>query len=40
MEMQAEEAARRWLADHGVRQVRDGWVSDKKPDALSPESGR
>ncbi|CUM43825.1 hypothetical protein BN2537_16615 [Streptomyces venezuelae] len=26
-------AARRWLADQGVRQVRDGWVSDEKPDA-------
>ncbi|MFD0151121.1 hypothetical protein ACWGQ4_02465 [Streptomyces sp. NPDC055721] len=32
--MQAEEAARRWLADQGVSQVRDGWVSDEKPDAL------
>lgn len=32
--MQAEEAARRWLADQGVRQVRDGWVCDEKPDAL------
>ena len=28
------EAARRWLADQGVSQVRDGWVSDEKPDAL------
>ncbi|NUP68230.1 MAG: hypothetical protein HOW71_39355 [Nonomuraea sp.] len=34
MEMQAEEGARRWLADQGVRQVRDGWVSDEKPDVL------
>ncbi|MFF0747183.1 hypothetical protein ACFYVL_43070 [Streptomyces sp. NPDC004111] len=32
--MQAEEAARRWLAEQGVRQVRDGWVSDEKPEAL------
>ncbi|MEQ8145338.1 hypothetical protein [Streptomyces sp. OP7] len=32
--MQAEEAARRWLADQGVRQVSDGWVSDEKPDTL------
>ncbi|MEV5762749.1 hypothetical protein AB0L61_39025 [Streptomyces tendae] len=32
--MQAEEAARRWLADQGVRQVGDGWVSDEKPDVL------
>ncbi|MFD7402313.1 hypothetical protein ACFV7R_06480 [Streptomyces sp. NPDC059866] len=34
MEMQAAEAARRWLADQGVSQVRDGWVSDEAPDAL------
>ncbi|MFI6149680.1 hypothetical protein [Streptomyces sp. NPDC051109] len=34
MEMQAVEAARRWLADQGVSQVRDGWVSDEKPDVL------
>ncbi|MFD5840961.1 hypothetical protein [Streptomyces chartreusis] len=34
MEMQAVEAARRWLADQGVRQVHDGWVSDKNPDVL------
>ncbi|MFD3876105.1 hypothetical protein [Streptomyces sp. NPDC058623] len=34
MEMQAAEAARRWLADQGVSQVRDGWVSDEKPDVL------
>ncbi|MFH9725460.1 hypothetical protein ACH4M4_21215 [Streptomyces sp. NPDC017254] len=26
------EAARRWLAEQGVRQVRDGWVNDEKPD--------
>ncbi|MFD8208886.1 hypothetical protein ACFV2S_21135 [Streptomyces sp. NPDC059695] len=32
--MQAEEAARRWLADQGVSQVRDGWVSDRNPEAL------
>ncbi|KOT89996.1 hypothetical protein ADK86_27350 [Streptomyces sp. NRRL F-5755] len=32
--MQAEEAARRWLADQGVSRVRDGWVSDEEPDAL------
>ncbi|MFD3658701.1 hypothetical protein [Streptomyces sp. NPDC058620] len=34
MEMQAVEAARRWLADQGVSQVRGGWVSDEKPDVL------
>ncbi|MGW7549982.1 hypothetical protein [Streptomyces rimosus] len=34
MEMQAEEAARRWLADQGVSRVRGGWVSDEEPDAL------
>ncbi|WP_457033215.1 hypothetical protein [Kitasatospora sp. P5_F3] len=34
MDMQAVEAARRWLADQGVRQVRDGWVSCEKPDVL------
>ncbi|MFD9003013.1 hypothetical protein ACFV0T_18870 [Streptomyces sp. NPDC059582] len=34
MEMQAVEAARRWLADQGVSQVRDGWVSDEEPDVL------
>ncbi|GHH55883.1 hypothetical protein [Streptomyces candidus] len=34
MEMQAEEAARRWLAGQGVSQVRDGWVSDEEPDAV------
>jgi hypothetical protein len=32
--MQAEEAARRWLADQGVSQVRDGWVSDEMPEVL------
>ncbi|MFE5620975.1 hypothetical protein ACFQ8S_02765 [Streptomyces virginiae] len=32
MQMQAEEAARRWLAAQGVSQVGDGWVSDEKPD--------
>ncbi|MFF3650815.1 hypothetical protein ACFYXV_19530 [Streptomyces sp. NPDC002181] len=32
MEMQAVEAARRWLADQGVRQVCDGWVSDGQPE--------
>lgn len=32
--MQAEEAARRWLADQDVSQVRDGWVSDEEPDVL------
>ncbi|CCK24818.1 hypothetical protein BN159_0439 [Streptomyces davaonensis JCM 4913] len=31
MEMQAVEAARRWLAEQGVSQVREGWVSDEKP---------
>ncbi|MFG2834255.1 hypothetical protein ACGFYE_04565 [Streptomyces zaomyceticus] len=34
MEKRAEEAARRWLADQGVRRVRDGWVSDDKPEML------
>ncbi|MER5730699.1 hypothetical protein ABT084_20600 [Streptomyces sp. NPDC002138] len=34
MEMRAVEAARRWLADQGVNQVRDGWVSDEKPGEL------
>ncbi|MFD7610758.1 hypothetical protein [Streptomyces sp. NPDC059828] len=34
MEMQAMEAARRWLADQGVSQVRDGWVSAEAPDVL------
>ncbi|MDT0379388.1 hypothetical protein RM572_11475 [Streptomyces sp. DSM 42041] len=34
MERQAVEAARRWLADQGVRQVHDGWVSDESPDVL------
>ncbi|MBT2438636.1 hypothetical protein J7E93_00530 [Streptomyces sp. ISL-36] len=34
MEMQATEAARRWLADQGVSQVRDGWVSAEAPDVL------
>ncbi|GGK21635.1 hypothetical protein GCM10011583_62040 [Streptomyces camponoticapitis] len=28
------EAARRWLAERGVSQVRDGWVSDERPDVL------
>jgi hypothetical protein len=32
--MQAAEAARRWLAEQGVSQVRDGWVSDAKPEVL------
>ncbi|MCX5232440.1 hypothetical protein [Streptomyces sp. NBC_00233] len=34
MERGAVEAARRWLADQGVRQVRDGWVCDEEPDVL------
>ncbi|MFD3555115.1 hypothetical protein ACFWWA_23930 [Streptomyces goshikiensis] len=34
MERQAVEAAQRWLADQGVSQVRDGWVSDEEPDVL------
>ncbi|MGC4976950.1 hypothetical protein ACLQ2D_29105 [Streptomyces sp. DT199] len=34
MEMQAVEAARCWLADQGVSQVRDGWVNDAKPEVL------
>ncbi|MFD8645749.1 hypothetical protein ACFV14_36200 [Streptomyces zaomyceticus] len=34
MEKRAEEAARRWLADQGVRRARDGWVSDDKPETL------
>ncbi|MFB7406888.1 hypothetical protein ACFCZ2_06850 [Streptomyces sp. NPDC056202] len=32
--MQAEQTARRWLADQGVSQVRGGWVSDEEPDVL------
>ena len=32
--MRAVEAARRWLADQGVSQVRDGWVSAEAPDLL------
>ncbi|WP_432061009.1 hypothetical protein [Streptomyces sp. S1] len=32
--MQAEEAARRWLADQGVRPMGDGWVSNEKPNTL------
>ncbi|QES11003.1 hypothetical protein DEJ45_00155 [Streptomyces venezuelae] len=27
-------AARRWLADQGVRQVRGGWVTDEEPEVL------
>ncbi|MFC9389286.1 hypothetical protein [Streptomyces venezuelae] len=27
-------AARRWLADQGVRQVRSGWVTDEEPEEL------
>ncbi|MFJ8015583.1 hypothetical protein [Streptomyces sp. NPDC096339] len=34
MEREAVEAARRWLVDQGVRQVRDGWVNDEEPDVL------
>ncbi|MFF3941757.1 hypothetical protein [Streptomyces phaeofaciens] len=35
MEMQAmEAAARRWLAERGVSQVCDGWVSAEAPDVL------
>jgi hypothetical protein len=34
MEMQAIEAAQRWLADQGIRRVGDGWVSDENPDVL------
>lgn len=34
MDTQDVQAARRWLADQGVRQVGDGWVSDEKPDVL------
>ncbi|MFH8349945.1 hypothetical protein [Streptomyces sp. NPDC018045] len=34
MEVQAVQTARRWLADQGVSQVRDGWVSNDKPDML------
>lgn len=28
------EAARRWLADQGISQVRDGWLSAEAPDVL------
>lgn len=34
MKTQAGEAAGRWLADQGVRRVRDGWVSNEEPDVL------
>ncbi|MGW1354187.1 hypothetical protein ACWCQE_33655 [Streptomyces sp. NPDC002409] len=34
MGTRAVEAARRWLADQGVGQVRDGWTSDAKPGEL------
>ncbi|MFJ4975247.1 hypothetical protein ACIP6X_07885 [Streptomyces coeruleorubidus] len=34
METQAMAAARRWLADQGVGQVGDGWVSADAPDVL------
>ncbi|MFG2989112.1 hypothetical protein ACGFZK_07395 [Streptomyces sp. NPDC048257] len=34
MEMQAMEAARRWLTDQGISQVRDGWVNAEAPDVL------
>ncbi|MER6678869.1 hypothetical protein [Streptomyces sp. NPDC000983] len=34
MEMQAAEAARRWLAEQGVRQVHGGWASDDEPQVL------
>ncbi|MGW4507282.1 hypothetical protein ACWENO_21890 [Streptomyces sp. NPDC004436] len=34
MKTGSEGAARRWLADQGVSQVPDGWVSDEKPDTL------
>ncbi|MEV6756805.1 hypothetical protein [Streptomyces sp. NPDC051214] len=34
MEMDAMGAARRWLADQGVRRVRDGWVSAEDPEVL------
>ncbi|MEV5645365.1 hypothetical protein AB0L67_35400 [Streptomyces flaveolus] len=34
MEMQAVEAWRRWLAERGIRQVREGWMSDEEPDVL------
>ncbi|MCX4632296.1 hypothetical protein [Streptomyces sp. NBC_01443] len=34
METQAAEAARRWLAEQGISRVRDGWVSDERPDVL------
>ncbi|WP_406865563.1 hypothetical protein ABZO31_33360 [Streptomyces sp. HUAS MG47] len=32
--MHDREAARRWLADQGVREVRGGWVRDEAPDVL------
>jgi hypothetical protein len=34
MEMRAVAAARRWLADQGVSRIRDGWVSDERPELL------
>ncbi|MGW4747358.1 hypothetical protein ACWEPR_21400 [Streptomyces sp. NPDC004290] len=32
MERRDEDAARRWLAEQGVRQVGEGWVSDGEPE--------
>jgi hypothetical protein len=34
MEIRAVETARRWLADQGVSQVPDGWMSGEKPGEL------
>jgi hypothetical protein len=34
MEIQPVDAARRWLTERGVRQVREGWVSDEESDVL------
>ncbi|APE26004.1 hypothetical protein DEJ43_37210 [Streptomyces venezuelae ATCC 10712] len=34
METRGVAAARRWLADQGVRQVRGGWVTDEEPEEL------
>ncbi|QES10374.1 hypothetical protein DEJ44_35270 [Streptomyces venezuelae] len=34
METRGVTAARRWLADQGVRQVRGGWVTDEEPEEL------
>ncbi|MEU3278893.1 hypothetical protein [Streptomyces antibioticus] len=34
MDTEGVEAARRWLADQSIHQVRDGWMSEENPDVL------